>query len=594
MRNLINNIAIVLKNYPAILLLAFFYFFILPSCINNSAAWQNDEQFNLRSDILHATGPNFALDDLKLGFNLPLFEYAARPTRPLSSYFEIIDSKFRYWLWHFILPHPSFSLDWLFVLILAPACLFLLLKNLDVGTNTALALVSFYLANPGVLSTLSMSGRPGKAMTNVAVIFCLYLSSLLYKRNYVAKKSNDIPAKEWYLLMVAIFLSFFWDETANLIFPAVILLFPRILRWDKKIIIFAIMLALFTWGFNLNHFSAIFGLPHIFKFKASCVLYVLSIIFFPIFFKWDRKLLVFVLMPVVVYLCYNVIIPGIMYYLGFPFSPFDSYTGANTILHQVHFENWNLVFPILKSLILETVGLFPLSPHVTIISRVIYLLAVFAIAIMFFYLIRSPKKYYLTLLMVGIAAGLHILLWAQQGANPGVFYYGNFFSVFFTIYVARVLQGSSISRYVLAVCMFFVMLNAQQCFLFTNTIYKKWYYYQEEYSRNNIFHATNYNFNYHDRNVWLDPHFPPVFTGVQLHQSIEGYWSKVRSGESTEQLKLPKELVWLRYELEPEKYAWPHQQGMGSAGMKYGYYEPPISFYKSFRGDWLNGSGIKR
>ena len=172
-----------LKEYPAVILLVFVYFIILPRSISYDQSWQQTENPVIIGGIFQASGTKISFSDIKQSFNWPVLEEGApRPTRPLSSYFTVLDAKFRFWLWHYFPPHPSLSLVWIFTLFLAPIFLFKLLRNLEVGVNTALAAVSFYLATPGVLACTAMYFRPGKPMTNFAIIFCLYLASFFCKK----------------------------------------------------------------------------------------------------------------------------------------------------------------------------------------------------------------------------------------------------------------------------------------------------------------------------------------------------------------------------------------------------------------------------
>ena len=170
-----------LKRNPCILLLTFVYLWIIPNCLSYQNAWVEPEELHIKSCILK-TGTDLNPADIKQGLFWQFFEYKPRCTRPLSSYFEIVDTKFRCWLWHFICPHPSLSLTWIFSLFLAPLFLYLLLRDLGISLNTAAALTAFYLATPGVLSFEAMLFRPAKPMTNFAIILCLFLASLLKKR----------------------------------------------------------------------------------------------------------------------------------------------------------------------------------------------------------------------------------------------------------------------------------------------------------------------------------------------------------------------------------------------------------------------------
>ena len=139
-----------LKRNPALLLLAVVYLWVLPRCLSYQNAWMEPEEFRMKTFLLK-TGPALNSGDLKTGLDWKVFEYKPRCTRPLSSYFEIMDTKFRSWAWRFVCPHPSLSLTWIFSLVLAPLLLFRLLRNLGASPNTGLALTAYYLATPGLM-----------------------------------------------------------------------------------------------------------------------------------------------------------------------------------------------------------------------------------------------------------------------------------------------------------------------------------------------------------------------------------------------------------------------------------------------------------
>ena len=79
-------------------------------------------------------------------------------------------------------------------------------------------MVAFYLVTPGVLSYEVMLFRPAKPMANFFIIFCLYLASRLKKK--FIDRQIPIPWGEFLNFWMATALSFYWDETALLIFQA--------------------------------------------------------------------------------------------------------------------------------------------------------------------------------------------------------------------------------------------------------------------------------------------------------------------------------------------------------------------------------------
>ena len=240
----------VIKNNPCLVVLLGVYIYIFVLLASYDQVWMLPEAFRIKSFVLE-NGGALKISDLKEGLNCAVFENAPRLRRPLSSYFEILDTKFRFFLWHFMFPHPSLSLTWFFSLILSPILLFRFLRNIDVPGNTALGAVSLYLMSPGLLSVVVMLFRPAKAMANFSIILCLYLASCLYK-SFDRDTAQEF-FKKYVGLLVVMFLSFFWDETAVLIYLLLPLFFPFLLKDRKRLAVYALLpvLAYFCYFYFL-------------------------------------------------------------------------------------------------------------------------------------------------------------------------------------------------------------------------------------------------------------------------------------------------------------------------------------------------------
>src|SRR5262245_3745350 len=92
------------RNTPELLLPAGVLLYVLLVLLGRAHAWMQPERFCVESHIL-SKGPGLRADDLWLGLDYNVFELAQRVYRPLSSYFEIIDTRVRAWLWQWFLPH---------------------------------------------------------------------------------------------------------------------------------------------------------------------------------------------------------------------------------------------------------------------------------------------------------------------------------------------------------------------------------------------------------------------------------------------------------------------------------------------------------
>ncbi len=478
-----------LKRNPSFFLLIFVYLWIIPHCLSYQNAWVEPEQFHIKSSILK-TGTHLNLKDIKQGLFWQFFEYKPRCTRPLSSYFEIIDTKFRCWLWHYIMPHPSLSLTWVFSLILAPLFLYRLLKNLDTNSNLSQAMVAFFLATPGILSHEVMLFRPAKPMANFFIIFCLYLASTLKKEFLDTGKT--IPTIKFLIFWIITACSFYWDETALLIFPAVLFIFPSI-------------------------------------------------------FKRKSFLFFWFLLPLITLIAYLEIIPYLCMLAGhdwphlLKYDLIQSLGQAGTIHHSTKYLGANA-----RNLILETMGMFSFShsaPKSIIISMA---LAVISWITILFYALKIKKEFDPLILFLLFLLFVFNAILSVTMAVWGPYYYGSFWSIFFVIFLSKHIGKSNVPQFVLSICFFFIIISATNCFIGTNIIYKKyhWYPYNPD-TIEDYFKGTR---------LFFDKRDAPVFPGKDIRSTIYKYWSQVKNGKNIESLSLPRELGWLPIELEPAKF----------------------------------------
>ena len=483
-----NTLKAKFKQNPAVILLLFVYLWIIPHCLSYQNAWVQPEEWHIKLCVL-STGPTLNLKDLGNGLNWQGFEYKPRLTRPLSSYFEIIDTKFRTWLWHYICPHPSLSLTWVFSLILAPLYLYKLLKNLGIHSNLAIAMISYYLATPEILSYEAMLFRPAKPMTNFFIIFCLYLASVLKKR--FLDKNTQIPLLNFLFFLSLSAISFFWDETALLIFPAILFLFPSIFR--QKV-----------------------------------------------------NLCLWLILPFLTIVSYLVFLPALSHLAGFNWPHLMKYDLVQLINQPVTIQNFFQHFWVnSKNLMLNTMGIFPVSKATPKIILLFLILDVLSWGVIFCYILKSiikfdlPGSFLIFLLFIfNLMISLTNLIW-------GPYYYGTFWPIFFIIYISKHIHQTGLNKFTYAICFLFIIISSSNCFLGINTIYKKHHLYPfNPHIIKDYFEGKRLYFNGQDE---------AVFSGSLTKSYTEEYWNMVRAGQKIDSLSLPIESGFLPIELEPTR-----------------------------------------
>ncbi len=209
--------------------------FIFVFLLNYDLSWMNPEKFGTHGWIL-SNGYQWHKEDWSKFLNIDVIEYNPdRLSRPLSNFMEVVDSKFRAWSWHHIIPHPSLSLAWPFMFVLLPYLLYLALVNLGCNPGLALTAACIYIASVGFLGPLVMLFHPAKNLVNFFTVLALFLFSLPYK------KIPDTPSplsNRWALWLgfAVLYLGFISDETGLFAYLIAVVIFYRLWchLWQSK------------------------------------------------------------------------------------------------------------------------------------------------------------------------------------------------------------------------------------------------------------------------------------------------------------------------------------------------------------------------
>lgn len=166
--------------------------------------------------------------DLLRGFDILCFDNAASRVRFVGWVVEVIDAKTLLWLARFFPPHPSFSLGWILTLILSPLFLFKLIRIQSRSREAAWIAIILFCLSAGSLSGITLRDSPLKPLVNFFTIYIFYLAARVAGTAESGTKQSGKPARLLGLILGALFISFFIDETAWFLYPAVPLLFPRL------------------------------------------------------------------------------------------------------------------------------------------------------------------------------------------------------------------------------------------------------------------------------------------------------------------------------------------------------------------------------
>ncbi len=475
---------------PAVLLLLLVYLLFIPLLLSYDHAWVQPEEFSFKTVAL-TNGPALQWDDLKVGLDCQGFENAPRTTRPFSSYFEILDTKFRCWLWHYMLPLPSLSLTWIFSFIGAPLLLYRLLRYWKVGMNTAMAMTAFYLMTPAVMSCAVMLFHPGKPMANFFILFCLYQASRLQEE--FLDQGKPVPAIRYICFWVISALSFYWDETMWVIIPALLILFPRVAAGRK----------MYLWA-------------------------------------W-------LALPFVAALFYFKVIPWVMILAGYNYADILQFKESLLPLSDVPSAFFRNLAGNAKNLGLDTMGImvpdiWGASPWIKICGAA----SLAAWGVIGFYILKAKWRWDgLVFFLGGLILFFNLLMTLNSPGIWGPYYYGTFWSIFFVIWLALKVERSAIGPVVLTACFFPIFLSMFCCFGAVNTVYKKYHYYPYDPNIINLYFAGQKSF--------FGPNATPQLSGDELKGYIRSYWLASKHNPPSENPGfLPRELYWLILELRPE------------------------------------------
>ncbi len=481
-----------INRFPSVLLLFFVFFLLIPRNLSYDSAWVNPEMKYIETTAL-SLGSHLQIKDMRVGLNYMGFENCVpRVTRPLSSYFQILDTKFRCWLWTYLLPHPSLSLTWVFTLILGPFIFYRLLRNLEISANLAITMTSFYLMTPAVMSFLTLYFRSSKPMANFVIILCLYVASSLQKK--YLQQGKVVPWGRYICFWGLSALSFYWDETALLIFPTILFIFPKV----------------------LTHRRAYLGL-------------------------W-------LLLPFITAFIYFYFIPHLTALAGYGevhLNQYDLYKKGSEI-QRVFSDNIFMTLPYnIKNFVLGSMGI--LIPDVLQASIGIKLSFFAAIAGWFLLMVYIRNVVVWEGLVLLLILLLFIINYLMSLAWPiwGPYWYGGFWSIFFTIFLAKCMSKANLNKWFLVVCFIFILLNMQNSFSIINGVYKKYHYYPYE-------PGMIYDYFRGDRR-FFEKDFMPTYSGKFIQENIQTYWTAHKRGSaSTEFHRLPTELFWMVLELNPD------------------------------------------
>ncbi len=469
---------------PALVLILGVYFYIFYFLLSYDHAWMHIEEGMIKQGIL-AHGRNFSAADWRPGLDYNLFEYAPRFTRLLSWYFELVDTKLRVFLWDYIFPHPSMSLTWVFSFIFSPWLLYKFLRKWSVDVNTALCAVSLYLVNPGFLSTVVMLFRPSKAMTNFAILLCLYVGSVVFsgdqKINKAASGARHPLRWEFWAFIGLMCFSFLWDETALLIYPAVFLFFYN--SWKNK---------------------------------------------------W--RLIVFLCLPVFVAVLYFKLIPSLVCWAGYPVKEnlgdwtFSFYNGSLIFRVSQFWEYFTSLYSNFAGLLFrESFGLVAVHPSAPVVAKILVNLSGIALSILvvtvFINLRRDHRQkklssdFYreMSVWTVGLLAlaSVHVILMCLfRQVVWGLFWYGTYWPVFFMIFLARVFYYARINQYVLTLIVGIIVVNCSFVFPSLNTSVKNFQYYHKFNARELTHTGVLSRF---------DPAYGPVYDAGQLRRAVNEF-----------------------------------------------------------------------
>lgn len=459
--------------------------------ISSKTAWMLPEAFIWKSQIIQDVMSGSMTTVIKRVFDLNIFEFAPRTTRPLASLFEIADTSFRSYLWKFITPHPSLSLTWLLTLFASPWILYKILKLRGVSSYASLALIAIYLTQMGTLSSIVMLFRPGKPVTLFFLIVCWYLCERLIHGGFELKK--------YYLLLASLFVSALFDEYTLLTYIISAVLLAHLLRQQPRLLISFLMPGI------VYLLIILYGMPWL---THTFYAHNMALTNYNSEFNLFLSISSFLSFKFIVLLFWNM---WILIRESFSlYNPFDIPDLSGRSVVFIHLTMTLLLVVALLYRFIRTLYAEGFKKTVYDRPSLMFILMCSVIAMLFhgFTMFVIPNK-----------------LW-------GPYYYASFFGLFVTLFVAELWKLDGVVRKITYVWTLTTMLASMVTFAAINNVYKQSHYYPSEPLKiRNYFICKSNRFEFAD-----SPFFS--YEGIKYLSAID--WDK-----QTQSVEVPKHLLWV-------------------------------------------------
>lgn len=459
--------------------------------ISSTTGWMLPEAFIWKSQIIRDGMSGSISTVIKRAFDLTVFEFAPRTTRPLASLFEIADTSLRSYLWKYITPHPSLSLTWLLVLFAAPWILYKILTLRGVSPFASVALIGIYLTQMGTLSSVVMLFRPGKPVALFFLTVCWYLCERVVQERFELKK--------YCLLLASLFISSLFDEYTLLTYMIAAMLLLQVLRRQPRLLVSFLMPGI------VYLLIILYGMPWLtYTFYGHNVALTDYNSNFNLFSDLSR----FLSFKFVLLLLWNVwVLMRESFYL---YNPFDipGLLGRSVVL--MHLTMTTLLLAVLSYRFVRNLSTKGFTNTVCSNSSLLFIL------------------------MCSIAAMLFhgVTIFMTSNVVWGPYYYASFFGVFVLLLVAELWKLGGMVRTTTYIWILTAMLASMVTFPAINTVYKQSHYYPSEPLK-----IRNYFMNTSNRFVFAES---PFFS----YQEIK-YLAAIDWGKQTQPIEVPKHLLWV-------------------------------------------------
>jgi len=149
--------------------------------------------------------------------------------RVLSALFQLIDIKFRTWLFQYIPPNPSVSLSWLFGLFFIPLLLFRFLRRyIKLGVISSAVVTVSFLASPATVGYTFQNLHHGKPLAVFFMLLILNITMMFDDLNVSQDGKHNKKFGVSILFGVTLFLALFTDPLIYAVFLLLPIFFPKL------------------------------------------------------------------------------------------------------------------------------------------------------------------------------------------------------------------------------------------------------------------------------------------------------------------------------------------------------------------------------